>query len=102
VSGGVGHTPEPETPLPWAVAGDRLYSKAGGMTRGIATGMRTRDAEFAALASNNFAGLLEALEPFGQLGWVGELPDDHEFAGGYTVGDLRRVRAAIAKARGAA
>lgn len=44
--------------------------------------------------------LLGAGEPFARLGWVGDLSDDHEFDAGFTVGDIRRLRAAIAKARG--
>lgn len=38
----------------------------------------------------------EALRPFSELRWIGELPDDHEFAGDYTVGDIRRARATLA------
>lgn len=44
--------------------------------------------------------LLEALQPLAALSWIGSLPDDHEFAGGITVRDIRRARAAIAKALG--
>jgi hypothetical protein len=75
----------PATPLPWAVAGDRLYSAAGGMARGVATGMLSQDAEYAARACNSHYGLLEVAQQ--ALFWL-EGPARH------------KAVAAIAKARG--